>query len=127
MLASLQIDNLRGQAYDGAGKMAGSVNGTAGFIAAQYPLALYIHCASHCLNLAAVKSLQVTSVCNMMGVVDNVFKKNLPTLKDKWHLREQFHRLNQSHLFTSRRTFVVQGGFSVLMVLKSSVPFINPR
>ena len=54
--------------------MAGSVNGTAALIAAQYPLALYIHCASHCLNLAVVKSLQVTSVRNMMDVVDKVFK-----------------------------------------------------
>ena len=32
--------NLRGQAYDGAGNMAGSVNGTAALINAQYPLAL---------------------------------------------------------------------------------------
>ena len=71
----LDLSNLRGQAYDGAGNMACSVNGTAALIAAQYPLALYIHCASHCLNLAVVKSLQVTSVCNMMGVVDKVFKK----------------------------------------------------
>ena len=54
--------------------MADSVNGTAALIAAQYPLALYIHCASHCLNLAVVKSLQVTSVSNMMGVVDKVYK-----------------------------------------------------
>ena len=50
--------------------MAGLVNGIAALIAAQYPLALYSHCVSHCLNLAVVKSLQVTSVCNMMGVVD---------------------------------------------------------
>ena len=53
--------------------MAGSVNGTAALIAAQYPLALYIHCASHCLNLAVVKSIQVTSVRNMMGVIQNFF------------------------------------------------------
>ena len=53
--------------------MAGSVRGTAALIKAQYPLALYLHCASHCLNLAIVKSLQVTSVRNMMGVVDRVY------------------------------------------------------
>ena len=52
--------------------MAGSVRGTAALITAQYPLAMYLHCASHCLNLAVVKSLQVTSVRNMMGVVDRV-------------------------------------------------------
>lgn len=43
------------------------------YISAQYPLAMYMHCVSHCLNLAVVKSLQVTSVRNMMGVTDKVY------------------------------------------------------
>ena len=67
----LDLSNLRGQAYDGAGNMAGSVNGTA---RAQYPLATYLHCASHCLNLAVVKSLGITSVRNMMGVIGRVYQ-----------------------------------------------------
>ena len=53
--------------------MAGSVNGTAALIASDYPLAIYLHCTSHCLNLAVVKSLQITSVHNMMGVVERIF------------------------------------------------------
>lgn len=52
--------------------MAGTIRGTAAIVSAQCPLALYLHCASHALNLAVVKSLQVTSVCNMIGVVDRV-------------------------------------------------------
>ena len=60
-LSTLGLDptNLRGQAYDRAGNniMSGSVNGTAALISSQYPLALYLHCASHSLNLAVVKSL----------------------------------------------------------------------
>ena len=59
----LDLTKLRGQAYDGAGNMAGSVRGTAALITAQYPLALYRHCESHRLNLAVVKSLQVV-VCS---------------------------------------------------------------
>ena len=58
----LDLKNLRGQAYDGAGNMAGSVRGTAALICAQHPLAMYLHCSSYCLNLALVKSLEVTSV-----------------------------------------------------------------
>ena len=69
----LDLANLRGQAYDGGGNMAGSVRGTAALITNQYPLALYLHYASHCLNLAVVKSLHITSVRNMMGVVDRVY------------------------------------------------------
>ena len=56
----LYLHKLRGQAYDGAGNMAGSVRGTAALITAQYPLALYIHCACHSLNLAVVKSDECT-------------------------------------------------------------------
>ena len=58
---------LRGQGYDGASNMAGKTRGAAAIITAQYPLALYVHCASHQLNLAVVKSAEVTSVRNMMG------------------------------------------------------------
>ena len=43
-------------------------------IATDYPLALYLHCTSHCLNLAVVSSLQVTSVRNTMGVVGKVYQ-----------------------------------------------------
>ena len=70
----LDLSSLRGQAYDGAGNMAGSVNGAASLISAKYPLATSLHCASHCLNLAVVKSLEVTSVRNMMGVVGRVYQ-----------------------------------------------------
>ena len=68
----LDPTNLRGQAYDGAGNMSGKKNGTAALISSQYPLALYLHCSSHCLNLAVVKSLQVSSVRNMIGIVNRV-------------------------------------------------------
>ena len=69
----LHLPNLRGQAYDGTGNMAGSVNGTTALIAVDYPLTLYFHCASHFLNVAVVKSLQITSIRNMMRVVETVF------------------------------------------------------
>ena len=64
----LDLSFLRGQAYDGAGNMAGSVNGTAALIS------IYLHCASHCLNLAVVKSLEEACVRNMMGVVGRVYQ-----------------------------------------------------
>ena len=54
--------------------MAGSVKGTAALICSHYPLAMYLHCSSHCLNLAVVKSLEVTSVRNMMAVVGRVYQ-----------------------------------------------------
>ena len=74
-LLSMGLDLLypRGQAYDGASNISGAINGAASLISKNYPLALYVHCASHCLNLAVVKSFQNTSIRNMMHVVDKVF------------------------------------------------------
>ena len=69
----VDLTKMRGQAYDGAGSMAGKTNGAAALISREYPLALYLHCASHCLNLAVVKSLDETNVHNMMGIVDKVW------------------------------------------------------
>ncbi len=51
---------LCGQGYDGAGNMAA-------IITIQYPLALYLHCFFHQLNLAMVKSAEVTIIRNMVG------------------------------------------------------------
>ena len=68
----LDPTKLRGQAYDGARNMSGKINGAAALISSQYPLALYVHCASHCLNLTVVSSLEEVSIRNMIGVVNRV-------------------------------------------------------
>ena len=68
----LDPSKLRGQAYDGAGNMSGHLNGTAALISNDYPLALYLHCASHSLNLAVVTSLDERNVRNMIGIVNRV-------------------------------------------------------
>ena len=47
----LQLHLLRGQAYDGAGSMAGKTRGVATQIREEHPKALYTHCAAHRLNL----------------------------------------------------------------------------
>ena len=46
----LDPSKMRGQAYDGASNMSGKTNRAAARISSQYPLALYTHCTSHCLN-----------------------------------------------------------------------------
>ena len=63
---------MRGQAYDGAGNMSGKTNGAAAIIASQFPLALYLYCSSHSLNLSVVKSLEDASIRNMIGIVNRV-------------------------------------------------------
>lgn len=70
----LQPQFLRGQAYDGAGAMAGRSKGTGARIAALHPKALYTHCAAHRLNLCVVKCCSIREVSNMMQTADAVVR-----------------------------------------------------
>ena len=76
----LDASNLRGQAYDGAGNMAGKYNGVAANIRSTYPKAVYVHCAAHSLNLCVVAACSVQAVRNMMGTMLEVclFFSNSP-------------------------------------------------
>ena len=63
----LDFSMCRGQGYDGAGNMAGSVKGAAQRIRSKYPKAIYFHCAAHKLNLSIALSCQLASVRNYDG------------------------------------------------------------
>ena len=71
---------LRGQSYDGAGAMSGCVRGAAARIHAGYPKALYIHCASHRLNLCVMQCCKISEVSNVMETVGSIarFFNNSP-------------------------------------------------
>jgi hypothetical protein len=48
---NLPMSGLRGQSYDGASNMAGKYTGAQAIVRRQQPLALYVHCGAHCVNL----------------------------------------------------------------------------
>jgi hypothetical protein len=54
---SYSMDNLRGQTYDGAANMSGAYRGAQSFIHEKQPLAPFVHCLSHSLNLVAMAAL----------------------------------------------------------------------
>ena len=57
----LDMNNCRGQGYDGAGNMSR--------IAAEFNLAFYFHCQAHQLNLCIMNACKLTQVHNMMNKV----------------------------------------------------------
>ncbi len=65
----LDLNCLRGQSYDGAGKMAGKYRGAAVTVQATCSNAVYVHCAAHRLNLCVVAACSVQMVKNLMGTV----------------------------------------------------------
>jgi len=60
--ASLDKANLSGQGYDGAAAMLGQLNGVWTDILDECPTAVYLHCASHALNLCLAKALDIQEV-----------------------------------------------------------------
>ena len=65
----INVNNCRGQGYDGAGNMLGKNKGAAARILEMNPKALYFHCQSQKLNLCIVGSCKLSMITNMMNQV----------------------------------------------------------
>ena len=68
----LDLQNCRGQGYDGAGAVSGHANGLSALILTENSEALYTHCASHRINLVIGISCKVSSVRNLMDVIKDI-------------------------------------------------------
>ncbi|CAH3167123.1 unnamed protein product [Pocillopora meandrina] len=55
----LTMEDCRGQCYDGAGNMAGRLNGASSLISAEHEKAIYVHCMNHRLNLCIADTCQL--------------------------------------------------------------------
>ncbi|XP_057316859.1 52 kDa repressor of the inhibitor of the protein kinase-like [Hydractinia symbiolongicarpus] len=65
----LNVQDCRGQGYDGAGAVAGRINGLSAHILRINRKAIYTHCHSHRLNLCICASCSVQTIRN---VLDNI-------------------------------------------------------
>lgn len=69
----LNVQNIRGQCYDGAASMRGSYTGVQARIKNENPHAIYVHCYAHILNLCLVDlTKQVKQIRNMFGVLNTL-------------------------------------------------------
>lgn len=68
----LELKYLLGQGYDGAAAMSGDFNGFQAHVTKIYPLAHYIHCSSHSLNLAISDDCNIQSIRNCTGTIQKV-------------------------------------------------------
>ena len=62
----IPASNMRGQGYDGASNMSSDAVGVQGRIKREAPLATYVHCNGHCLNLVISKSCSLPQVRNVL-------------------------------------------------------------
>ena len=70
----LDMNNVVGKGYDGAGNMSGHIRGVQGRIQESYPNATYIHCKAHSLNLAIGSSCKVKPVQNMYDTAQKLLQ-----------------------------------------------------
>ena len=60
------VANMWGQGYDGASNMSSDRVGVQARIQQAAPLATYVHCSGHCLNLVISKSCSLPDIHNVM-------------------------------------------------------------
>ena len=58
--------------HDGAGNMAGRLNGASSLIRAEHEKALYVYCMNHRMNLCVANTCGIPLVRNMMDVVKKI-------------------------------------------------------
>lgn len=85
----LKIENMRGQGYDGSSNMAGKFKGVQARIKEKQALAIYMHCASHKLNLAISKACSLRSIRNAVGVMKEVINAIRESAKRMNWMREE--------------------------------------
>ena len=68
----LDLEKLLGQGYDGCASVKGHINGVQAHVKRQYPTAIYIHCASHVLNLIVSKASNVADIANCVSTIKDI-------------------------------------------------------
>ena len=68
----LDPQDLVGQSYDGASAMSGVHSGVQSRVRELFPRAIWMHCASHCLNLVISSSSNVPAITAADGLINKV-------------------------------------------------------
>uniref|UniRef100_A0A2S2QIH3 Repressor of the inhibitor of the protein kinase n=1 Tax=Sipha flava TaxID=143950 RepID=A0A2S2QIH3_9HEMI len=69
---SIHCQFLVGQGYDGASAMSGYLHGAQEYIKKDFPMALYVHCSAHSLNLALANACSLPSIRNCISTIQTV-------------------------------------------------------
>lgn len=98
----LNIDNCRGQCYDGAGNMKGHMKGTQVRISQIEPRATYIHCFNHALNLAVIDA--TGAVPEFGNVLQNVHELGKYSNKSAKRTDIMLHHKSDDNLALTKNT-----------------------
>ncbi|XP_016168437.1 zinc finger MYM-type protein 1-like [Arachis ipaensis] len=114
---NLDVQNLRGQGYDGASNMRGEWNGLQALFLKDCPFAYYIHCLAHRLQLALVSAAK--EVC----YVHQFFSKltlivNIVTVSPKRHDQLRVAQANNVTKLIANDQIVIGSGLNQIGTLQ---------
>ncbi|XP_041362805.1 52 kDa repressor of the inhibitor of the protein kinase-like [Gigantopelta aegis] len=100
----IPLKDMRGQGYDGASNMSSGRVGVQAKIREHAPLATYVHCSGHCLNLVISHACNIPEVRNMIDKLKNccLFFRNSPKRNELLELITAIKVENQ----TRRKTLI---------------------
>ena len=84
----IPVSNMRGQGYDGASNMSSNRIGVQVHIREAAPLATYVHCSGHCLNLVISKSCALPDIRNVMDKLQHCCRFFLSSPKQSGALEQ---------------------------------------
>ena len=101
-LQNVGIDTtyLRGQGYDGVASMSGKFNGVQPNIKDSHPLAIYVHCSEHMLNLVVSKSYNATQIRDFSAALGKV--RDFFIFPNKYQFFNFILKFHQKHPQKSR-------------------------
>lgn len=100
----IDIKKLRGIGFDGAANMSGVYSGLQARIKHTQPLALYVHCAAHNLNLVINDSVKnITEIQNFYEKLECLYSYFANSIKRRAHLKSvSFVSVSLKRLCTTR-------------------------
>ena len=96
---SLDLSNIRGQAYDEASVMSSGKEGVQAKIKEISPLALFTHFYAHCLNVSIAALCKLSEVWNLIGLINEayLFLNNSPKQQQLFELTLKEYLPEDSH------------------------------
>ena len=110
-----------GQGYDGASAMSGLFHGVQAILRKECPTALYVHCASHLLNLTLSTACKKPQIRNANGIVEvaTFFNRSGKRLDLQWQcIKDHEPHIKKKQLVQLRETRWVERHDAIISFLK---------